>query len=311
MNFSQKTIKGLLLFFVFILSAGISFGFIQWFSNNLEQLFYERAIASISDNLQPEVLHVNDRQEGLNMDAESVISVKIQSDGERVLFSKNKGEKLPIASLTKLMTALVILEKYDLDQKVVISESAIKQEGEQGMLKAGEVLSVKNLLYIALIESSNRAAFALSEFIGQDNFIALMNETGQKIGLINTRFKDSTGLDPGSYSTSQDLVKLTKHLFENYPLFKEIIGLKEFDLYLPDGQFHHKLMNTNKFLGQVQGVVGGKTGWTDMAKGCFMIIQESPERGSYFVNIILGAQDRFLEMEKLINWVNTNYRPNI
>ena len=326
----QKLIMGFLLSFVFVFNFMLAFWIIQWLLNNSGEFFYEKAVASISDNSQPKILpdlyknpvssqQVNSQneienysqREVFNIDAESVISVKIQDGQESILLSKNEKEKLPIASLTKLMTALVVLEKYDLDQKVVVSDSAMAQEGEQGVLKAGEVLSVKNLLYISLIESSNRAAFALSEIMGPDKFIALMNETGQRIGLTNTNFQDSTGLDPASYSTSEDLVKLTRYLFENYSLFREIISYKEFDLYLPNGQFHHKLENTNKFLNQVQGVIGGKTGWTNFSKGCFMVIQEDPQNKNYLIYIILGAQDRFLEMENLINWIDSNYKTDL
>ena len=204
------------------------------------------------------------------------------------------------------MTALVVLDNYDLNQKVTVSKLAMAQEGEQGNLKEGEVLSVKNLLYISLIESSNRASFALSEVVGADEFIILMNNKAQDMGLQNTYFADSSGLLENSTSSSEDLAKLSIYLFENYPLFREIINFKEFDLYI-NGRLHHKLVNTNKFLGEVPGVVGGKTGWTIFSKGCFMVVQEIPGTGNYLLHIILGADDRFLEMQKLIDWVRAHY----
>lgn len=253
----------------------------------------------------------------LNIDAQSEMAIEVDASlppqffvaknwdsNVKILFNRDSKKKLPIASLTKLMTALVVLENYDLNQKVVISQAAMEQEGEQGNLLAWETLSVKNLLYITLIESSNRAAYALSEVMGNDKFIASMNEEAQKMGLLNTHFNDSTGLDPKSYSTAEDLAKLSQYLFLNYPLFKEITGLKEFDLYLDGNVFHHKLISTNKLLGEVPGVVSGKTGWTDTAKGCFMVIQESPKKGNYLIYVVLGAEDRFGEMKKLIDRVN-------
>jgi len=93
----------------------------------------------------------------------SILSVEVSDGNTKILFEKESKKKLPVASLTKLMTALVVLENYDLDQEVIISEQAMVQEGVQGVLKLGETLSVEDLLYIALIESSNRAAYALSE----------------------------------------------------------------------------------------------------------------------------------------------------
>ena len=118
--------------------------------------------------------------------------------------------------------------------------------------------------------------------------------------LVNTHFQDSTGLDPGSYSTAEDLVVLSEYLFKNYPLFAQIVAMPVYSLYLDDGTLHHKLINTNSLLGY-SGVIGGKTGWTDMARGCFMTIKKSPQQGKYIINIVLGADDRFLEMKKLID----------
>ena len=243
---------------------------------------------------------VKNTPEDLQLEAHALLSVEVEGENTRVLLKKNAGKKLPIASLAKLMTALVVLEKYDLSQKITISKSAMEQEGVQGVLKLGQTLSVKNLLYITLIESSNRSAYALAEAMGPHAFVEAMNERAKAMGLTNTNFQDSTGLDSASYSTVADLAKLTQYLFVNYPLFKEIISLEEYDLYLDDGRFHHKLANTNKLLGEAR-VLGGKTGWTNEAKGCFMLIQDSPIEGSYIIHIILGAEDRFSEMKKLMH----------
>lgn len=215
----------------------------------------------------------------------------------RILLENNKDVRLPVASLTKLMTAWVALDRYNVSQKTLISAAAMAQVGEQGSLKEGEALSVRNLLFISLIESSNRAAYALAEIMGVENFVAAMNEKASALGMANTHFADSTGLSNDSYSTAQDIAMLSQHLFENYPLFKEIIRYRTYSLYV-DGIFHHTLENTNKMLGE-HGVVGGKTGWTNEARGCFMAIQEHG-RDNYTLSVILGAEDRFLEMEKLI-----------
>lgn len=220
-------------------------------------------------------------------------------NGAEILFAENEKKILPIASLAKLMTALVVFERYDLNYFVAVSEKAMEQEGEQGSLKAGEVFSVKNLLYFTLMESSNRAAYAISEVIGNRNFVAAMNQKALELGLGNTRFDDVTGLSPNSYSTAEDLAVLSAHLFSNYPLFREIIGVRELDFYLLDGTFHHRAVNTNQLLG-VNNIVGGKTGWTSSARGCLMIIQKNADFENYVIYVILGAEDRFLEMEKLI-----------
>lgn len=310
-------VKNFLLFFVLAIFVATFFWAIERFFNHHGNFFSEGVKASFYDGIKqgaegstksqlstnPDIQQVLDS----NINAQSYISVNIQAGQGKILFSKNERERLPMASLAKLMTALVVLETYDLAQKVTVSESAIKQDGEQGNLKTGQVLSVKNLLYITLIESSNRAAFALSQVMGTNKFIAAMNDTTKALGLVNTHFEDVTGLDARSYSTAEDMAKLSGYLFENYPLFKEIISFKEFDLYLDNGVFHHKLTSTNELLGKIPDIVGGKTGWTDIARGCFMVIVKDAQNDTYTMHVILKAEDRFLEMEKLIYWINANY----
>lgn len=244
----------------------------------------------------------------LELAAASAISVQVDADGtSKLLFSKNETQKLPVASLTKLMTALVVMERYDLRKQVAVSPAAMAQEGVQGLLKEGEVLTVKDLLYLALIESSNRAAYALAESMGVQNFIGAMNADAKALGLKNTYFADTTGLSPDSYSTAQDIAVLSAFVFKNYPLFGQIIGMKEYDLYLPNGQFHHRLGTTNKLLGEIPGMLGGKTGYTSQAKGCFMSIEKAPTDGSYIFSVVLGSDDRFAQIKNIIDWTATAY----
>ncbi|HLD70280.1 MAG TPA: serine hydrolase [Negativicutes bacterium] len=237
----------------------------------------------------------------IDIKAPAAISVKIGTGENAILLGKNETQPLPIASLTKLMTALVVLENYDLDKKIVVTDAAMAEAGQQGSLKAGELLSVKDLLYITLIESSNRAAYALTEAMGPEKFVETMNAAATRLGLVDTRFADSTGLSSDSYSSAQDIATLSSHLLNRQSLFLEIIGLKEYDLYDSDGQLHHRLINTNELLGQVDGVIGGKTGWTPEAKGCFMVIEKSPDGTGYIISVVLGSDDRFTEIQKLIN----------
>ncbi len=310
--------KNVLLFVAFIFLVLMILVFLQWFFNSLYGFFEEKAaqnqqnfLASIkktpiSQNLLP---YRNWEIEDLKIDAEAAISIETNLFLHRkILFKKNETKTLPIASLSKLMTALVVLENYNLQQQVTITNEDILQEGQQGDLKVGQILSVKNLLYITLIESSNDAAFALSSIAGQDKFIALMNAEANNLGLLSTHFTDSSGLDAGSYSTVKDLVQLVEHLLNKYPLIRQIISLKEYDLYLDDGQLHHKLINTNKLLGEIPEVIGGKTGFTNYAKGTFLVVEKSPDGENYLIHIILGSEDRLEEMKKIINWLHIAYK---
>ena len=314
----QSVVKNILLFVIFVFLIVIILGALHWFFNSLYGFFEEKAalnqqkfLASvkttpITQNLLP---YRNWQIEDLKIDAEAAISIEtdlfLQS---KILFKKNETKTLPIASLSKLMTALVVLKNYDLQQQITITNEDILQEGQQGDLKVGQILSVKNLLYITLIESSNDAAFALSLIMGQDKFVALMNVEANNLGILNTNFTDSSGLDAGSYSTAKDLVQLVKHLLSKYPLVLQIIGLKEYDLYLDNGELHHKLINTNKLLGEIPEVVGGKTGFTSYAKGTFLVIEKSPDEDNYLIHIILGSEDRLEEMKKIINWLHIAYK---
>jgi len=212
------------------------------------------------------------------------------------------------------MTALVVFdldEVYAESQPVKITKQAVEQEGQSkyGELKIGESLSVKNLLYIALIESSNDAAFALTEPIGKQGFVELMNLYSKKIELENTYFVNPTGLEVGEFgelknvSTVRDIVKLTKYILENYPQIFEITTNQSYEVLNLDNTFHHFIpQNTNELLREIPEIIGGKTGWGIEAGGCLLLVLDNlEEEGSYFVSIILGAKDRFAEMRKLIN----------
>ncbi len=318
-----------LFFFGLILLLGCFWWGMSFLGKNLEDFFlwkitryqevFPAKISNIPQFLKPTR---NWKIEDLEIKAKSAIFVQIDSSNQKkVLFKKNGSQKLAIASLTKLMTALVVLDNYNLSQLVEINEEAVLQEGKQGELKTGEILSVKNLLYIMLIESSNDAAYALSEIIGKESFIDMMNHKARSIGLKNTYFGNPTGLDPINssdlinYSTAEDLIKLTEYLLENQPLIWEILTLKEFELYRPDSAFHHKLKNTNEFLGKFASpagewqteIIGGKTGWTPRANGCFLLVLKGFENENYLTYVILGSDDKFEEMKKLIDWTNKAY----
>lgn len=255
----------------------------------------------------------------LDISAKAALAVRYsvrEGRGEqKVLFNKNISERLPIASLSKLMTALVVLENYSLSQEIEISPEAVAQEESIGNFKAGEKFSVKDLLYSALTESSNDAAFALSEALGKEKFVALMNFRAKGIGLQNTYFANPTGLDPdneqesGNYSTVEDLAKLTIYLLERMPfIWQEVLSKPTIEVALLNGRVHHLAKSTNALLGKIPNIVGGKTGYTDEALGCFVLVLKNQKSDDYLINIILGSPDRFGEMEKLVGWIEkTNF----
>lgn len=319
----QKILKFAMVSFVFLVMVATVFFGMQWFSNSLEDMlrrsgnFLPGSLETSVDNAQaranqpiPKLQTLSPQRNwdepDANITAQAALSVEMGGGVQKILFQKNEQKRMPVASLTKLMTALVVMENYDLDQKITISANAMAQEGEQGVLKLGQEFSAKSLLYTTLMESNNRSAYALSEFMGVDTFIGLMNDNAKQLGLDDTHFHDATGLDARSYSTAKDIARLSGYLFENYPLFKEIISLKEYDVSMYGGAFHHRAINTNELLGQ-NNIIGGKTGFTPEAQGCFMVIQASSAKGNYIISIVLGSQDRFAEMRNIIDWVLEAY----
>ena len=323
----NKISKNLKVFLTcFILSMCFWWG-INIFEKNIEDFFYTIQLekypplyANISSfSLLEERLNEYKETNKLDISAKSAISIFVDFQGKNnILFEKNENEKLPIASLTKLMTALVVSNIYQESDIIKISKQAIEQEGNEVELKIGETFLMNELLHIMLIESSNDAAYALAtpnfgiEEMSERDFVDLMNLYAYyDVGLNpeTTHFVNSTGLDleepseDTNYSTVKDLVKLVKYIIENKPEIFEILSQKE------NQSFRYVLENTNKLLGEVNGITGGKTGYTDKAGGCLILILEGPSKNSYFINIILGSNDRFGEMEQLINWSKQAIKP--
>ena len=237
--------------------------------------------------------------------AHSAISLAtnlVDENDNQILFSKNEQAKLPIASLTKLMTAIVALDTYELSDNIVVDALADSVESVSKDLKLGDTLSMDDLLHIMLISSSNKAAMALAEKVGETNFVWLMNEKAKYIGLENTHYADATGLSQDNYSTSGDLARLAIYILKNYPQIVQITEKKEIEL-----PSFGKVESTNQLLGKIRGIIIGKTGFTLDAKGCLLLAIYNQKAKNYLINVILASDDRFKDMQKMINWVDDAY----
>jgi len=257
----------------------------------------------------------------INIGVKSALVVEIRNDGEQIIiFDKNSNTKMPIASLTKLMTAIISLENQPLSEKIEITEPMVSQEGNNGKLRVGEKITVEELLEMALVESSNDAALALAEISGRENFINLMNLKAAEIGLRSTRFSNPTGLEAeNNFSSARDMANLAIFILKEYPPnndifpFLEISAQSSVIVLSENGETHHRAFNTNELLNSFSQtddlkIIGGKTGYTDEAGGCIVIILQDKDN-DYFVNVILGAdsrESRFSEMRKLIDAFNEN-----
>lgn len=248
-------------------------------------------------------------------DAKAVFSLFINPQGKtKVLFDKNGEDSLPLASIAKLMSALVVLEHYPQDQEILITKEAVSKEENFGNFKPGEVLQVKELLKSMLLESSNDAAAALSGLIGEDLFLHLMNTYAARLDLQHSSFRDIAGVDleqgdPNTMS-AKDLTRLTAYLMDTHPVIFEILSQKQLDLRFPDEELHHTMRNTNELVHSSSfplEILGGKTGWTPLSEGCLLLITESPNNSGYLIHVILGSSDRFGEMRRLIDWIIASY----
>lgn len=236
------------------------------------------------------------------LNAASAALFDVQSG--RFLFAKNINKRLPIASVTKLMSAVVVLENLNLNQIFSVPAETINVDGNGADLFKDEQLRVVDLLKIMLVKSSNDAALTLAaeaQKLGI-NFVSKMNEKARNLGMFNTNFKDPAGLnDYDAFSTASDLIKLVNYAI-SYEIIPNTLKEKVMDVSSADKKIIHHLVNTNKLLGQIRGIIMGKTGYTDNALGTMVLAVDLDNGGDSLVSVVLGSQDRFGETKKLIEW---------
>ncbi len=244
--------------------------------------------------------------------AQSVLAIEVNQGQWRPLLAKNDQHPFVIASLTKLMTAMVAVDNYSLDHLVSTSEEAVNQPEDTSFLRVGDRWQVQDLLRMALMESSNDAAYALAEIKGVEEFVQGMNNKAAELGLVQTRFVNPTGLETErgtNFASSRDLANLTYYLLTDpfYQVIKEIIGCPEFSLLTPGGQFHHLMVNSNQLLGKFSYLIGGKTGYLPYYGGSLLSIFQQPGKETYLITVILDSPDRFEETKELLEWLSHSY----
>ncbi len=222
-------------------------------------------------------------------------AILIEASSGDVIYEKNAGERLPMASTTKIMTALVALEHGDFSKPVRVAEAAVGVEGSSIYLAAGEELTLENLVYALMLESANDAAAAIAYEVagGIPEFAALMNETAETLGLADTHFTNPHGLDDEMhYTTAHDLAKLTAYAMEN-PVFREIASTykRTIPLCRPSDADEgvRVLLNHNKLLRMSEDVIGGKTGFTKRSGRC--LVSAAERDGVRVIAVTLNAPD--------------------
>ncbi|MCX8128292.1 MAG: D-alanyl-D-alanine carboxypeptidase [Synergistetes bacterium] len=219
-------------------------------------------------------------------------SYLVKIDG-KIVWAKDIHKRLPPASLTKIMTALIALEKIRPDEIVRVSRSAAMEDGSRIRLKEGDRLRAIDLICAALIHSANDACRAIAEYVGgsESNFVRMMNLRAQRMGLKNTNFVNSCGHDhPNHYSSAYDLMILTEAAMRNQA-FARIVSIPEMEVKTVDGKRTFKLKNKNKLIDCYPGVIGVKTGYTDRAGRCLVAWAERGNRKVLL--ILLNAPNRW------------------
>lgn len=261
----------------------------------------EGSISSIFEELSIEVFNGEEPQ----INARSAIVMDF--DSGRVLYEKNAYIKRPMASTTKIMTAIIALENGNPDDMVTVSRRAASIHGSLMHLTTGEVLSLRELIYGLLMRSGNDASIAIAEHIGGsvDGFLEMMNAKAKEIGAMNTQFTSPHGLDgTGHYSTAYDLALITRYALE-IPLFNEIVKTT----FVQIG--NRSMANTNEMLTSYAGADGVKTGYTGKAGRC--LITSATRDGRRFISVALFCDSRnlrALSSKKILDYTFALYYPH-
>jgi len=240
-----------------------------------------------------------------NLTATSIYVMDRQSGA--ILYQKNATDPRYPASTAKMMTALLTRELYPLDQTFTVKEEAFAT-GSVIHFQVGEQLKVRDLLYALLISSGNDAAFVLANNhpAGYQGFVQAMNQRARELHLNQTTFRNPSGLDvQDQVSTARDLAILANELMKD-PFLREIVGTSQTTITDVTGQHQHLLKTTDQLLGFMPGVVGIKTGTTDLAGQ--NLITEVDRDGHQIIAVVLNSKDRFTEARMLIDWVWAHYR---
>jgi len=238
----------------------------------------------------------------LSLSATAVYAIDLSS--MTVFYEKDSQKVLYPASTSKMMTALVALDTFNLDEELLVGKEATVS-GNKLALKEGNSMTVQDLLAALLIFSANDSAYVLANHdeLGLDNFVNKMNQKANDLGLTQTHFANPAGLDdPGQTSTARDLAIIARELLRHQQL-KELVAMQHKQISGPN--WSYDLYNSNQLLGQIQGVTGVKTGTTQLAGEVLVTLIERD--GHQILITLMNSQDRYQDTSKLIAWILNNY----
>ena len=239
---------------------------------------------------------------GIRLNVKSGIA--IDNKTHKVLYCYNADSMMPVASISKLLTAMVVLDNYKPDSIMTITEDDGTNSAKSS-LRIGERITVRDLLHVALIRSDNRAARAISRSISPtyEAFANKMNAKAREIGLANTVMYEPTGLDERNRSTAADCARLINQAML-YPLIARITSLKDYTYRTVDRNKLKRVVNTNKLVFSKYRILAGKTGYISESDYCLTTVMEDGS-GRKVTVVVLGApgpQTRFREARRLATW---------
>ena len=240
----------------------------------------------------------------------SRIAVAFDRNSNKVIWGKDENKRTAMASTTKIMTSIIVAENSNLDDIVTISAKAAGTGGSRLGLKKDDKISMRDLLYGLMLRSGNDAAVAIAEHIGGDisSFAELMNKKAKELNLKDTHFVTPHGLDdPEHYTTAYELAKITDYALENKTIAK-VVSTKFYTINI--NGYPKDLLNTNELLGNLNGVNGVKTGFTNNAGRCLVT---SVDRNNFnIITVVLQADTKKFRTQdsiKLIEYIYENYTP--
>lgn len=234
-------------------------------------------------------------------------AILVDASSGRVLYEKNAHQHLPPASVTKIMTALLVIEKGNLNRYITVSRNAADTPESSIWLKAGEKLTRQQLLYACMLHSANDAAVALAESTAgsEKNFVKLMNQRAKQLGMKDTRFCNPHGLQTnGHYTSAYDLALLSREAL-NYKIFRQVVSTKTMRIPWTGNDYNRLLINQNRLLYRYDGAIGIKTGYTKQAGNC---VVGAAQRGSLvLIAVALNSPSVYQDLEQMLDYGFAHY----
>lgn len=242
---------------------------------------------------------------GIDINATSAILM--DTDNHRIIYSKNIHESRSVASISKIMTAVLAVESGKLDDEVVINDSIKKAYGSAIYIQVGEKMTLKDLVYGLMLRSGNDAALAIADYVGNgvDNFVSMMNHKAKEIGMKNSTFNNPSGLDEeaGNFSTAYDMAILTSYAMQ-LKIYRKIVKTKQYKLQTNKNTYVWN--NKNKLLKLYDYTTGGKTGYTKIAKRT--LVTTASKDGVNLVSVTLNDGNDFNDHMEMFEYAFSNYK---